>query len=409
MRQLILVGVSMLLLINSGVARSYTLGSTGFEMSGDISIVFRELDKHSTINTNTRGDDPFNSVRARTFIQKQWTDNIDLYLEFLWDVDADARIQGAYITFYNLMHESVALKVGMIPSPFGNFGHRSTYFNQNPLIGVPAMWLTQSPLAGNGSTRNSDLFPYSLASGSTVYSGGYDACWDYGMNLMLSEGMIEAQLAITLAALSNPYAATNDGYQTILNLGLHPTAGLRFGGSIAYGPWLNGGSTIYDYPPAGISAASLSSAGEDEIFVAASGSTVDVEDFMQTALGAYAEYSFDRFQFFTEFMSMTWETPYIYENEVTANSGYVEGLWGFYPSWEIAGRFDRIWYSEIAPLDDGSGSELPWAPDFNRIEIAVSWRVIREGFIRLDWQHTMFDTDQLEDVDLLALQCLFAF
>lgn len=135
-----------------------------------MSITFKEFDKHSTINTNSRGDDPFNLVRSRLFVQKAWTDNIHLYLEFLWDSGTDARVQGLYLTFSEVLDPMFTLKVGMIPSPFGNFGHRSTYFNQNPLIGVPAMWLTKT-------------------------------------------------------TLTNPYAKSNDGYQLIGNLGLHPITG----------------------------------------------------------------------------------------------------------------------------------------------------------------------------------------
>ncbi|MCB2211861.1 hypothetical protein KQI52_07095 [bacterium] len=406
------IWIPMIVLAMAGslFAKTYTLGSTGFEMSGDISIVFRELDKDTQLNTNSRGDDPYNNVRARLFFQKAWTETIDLYLEFLWDVGAPARIQGAYLTFYDLWTESLALKVGMIPSPFGNYGHRSTYFNQNALIGVPAMWLTETPLKTNGSTHNEDLFPYGPAGLGGVYAGGYDSCWDYGMNLMFQRGIVEAQLAWTLAVLSSPYAMTNDGYQGILNLGLHPITGLRFGGSVAYGPWITGSAEIHEYDPTGnYAASSVAGLTPTRSTSATYGDAVDPEEFMQTAIGGYAEYSFGLFQFFGEFMTMTWETPYIYEEELTANSAYLEGIWKFVPGWEFASRFDRTWYSEIAPLNDGTGEELPWAPDFSRFEAAVGYRIIREGFIRLDYQHTMFDSDQMEDVDLLALQFLFAF
>lgn len=383
-------------------ARSYTLGSTGFDLSGDLSVTFKELDKFSTVNTNSRGDDPFNTIRARMYAQKAWTDNIEMFVEFLWDDGAEPRIQGAYLSFYELLHESLTLKVGMLPSPFGNYGHRSTYFNQNPLLGVPALWLTKTKLATDGSTRNADLWPYGPPTQRSAYAGGYDACWDYGANLLVELGMFQGQFAVTQGALSNPYANTNDGYQFIANLGLQPLPGLRFGVSGATAPWIDGGSDLTVYQPYGSGASGV--AGLD-----AYESVGDPEDFTQTALGGWAEASFGRFQFFSEVAQFTWETPLLYEDEVDALSGYLEGRWNVVPGWYLAGRYDAARFSEVAANNDGSGGLQPWSADFNRVEAALGWRVIREGYIRLVYQGTRYEVGAREDVDILAVNWLFAF
>ncbi len=139
-------------------AGKYSLGSSGFEISGDQTITFRELDKHSKLNQNNRKDDPFNTFRTRFFITKNWKPNIGLSVEVLFD-QKNTRINGAYLTFDNVITSQFSVIAGLIPSPFGNFSHRSTYFNQNPVIGVPVMWHFHTPLLGNGSSTNESFSP----------------------------------------------------------------------------------------------------------------------------------------------------------------------------------------------------------------------------------------------------------
>jgi hypothetical protein len=385
MRRYLLLAFALLLPTLSHAGK-YSLGSTGFEFSGDLTITFKEMDKHSEINEDLRGDDPFNLARARLFFAKDFNERIRMDLELFWDTGADPRIQGAYFTFSDLLTEGLYAKVGLIPHPFGNYGHRSTYFNQNPLIGVPVMWHYFTPLSNRGNQTNYELVEYK----KPVNYGlplAYDACWDTGISVHLEKGWFEGAAAITQATLSSPYASRNDGYQGTLKLGLHPTYGLHFGGSVAYGPWIRPDETI-DLPEA-------------------------AEDYMQTALGAYAEYSFGLWQFYSEFAHLEWEMPYITEGAVDAWSAYGEARWKFLPSWYLAARYDRLQYGKIDngayndPLVSEPAEE--WGYSFNRIEAALGWRVIREGFIRLNYQGTYFDEENLDPVQILALQFEFSF
>jgi len=68
-------------------------------------------------------------------------------------------------------------------------------------------------------------------------------------------------------------------------------------------------------------------------------------------------------------------------------------------------------YDEISTTNDGSGAKENWGIDFNRIEMAVGYRIIREGYIRLNYQTTMFDSDDanIKDEEILALQFFFSF
>lgn len=378
------IAVLLFALALPAFASTYSMGPTGVEISGDLALTFRELDKHSRINTNFRQDDPFNTYRVRLFLGKAWTEEIRADIELLYDSQADARVQGAYLTFFDIFGSPVFAKVGLIPSPFGNFSHRGTYFNQNGLIGTPAMWHMHTPLSGRGHQSNSDFWPR-----SETNTGGvppmYEACWETGASLHYEEGIVEAALGLTQGTISNPPAYDNDGYQGIVKAGLHPTPGLRFGASGAYGPWIKPGAP-------------------DSVFAGS-----DLESFMQTAGGLYLEYTFGHWQFFSEGYYVDWQLPQVYEESVSLMSAYAEARWNFRPDMYLAGRYDVLTYSEIAVNDDGTGGQRPWGYDFDRVEAAIGYRIIREGYIRLNYQGTLFRSDAAEDIHMLALQFFFAF
>jgi len=229
--------------INSTIASNYSLGSSGFELSGDIALTFREFDKHSALNRNNRGDDPFNSFRSRLFLTKNWNPNIGMNVELLFD-QRTQRINGAYMTFSNILTPALSSNLGLIPSPFGNFGHRSTYFNLNPVIGVPAMWHYHTPLLQNGRSDNASFFPRKVKVGSSV-PPAYDACWPTGMTLEADLDSFEIVAAITHNTFSNPKAYDNLGYEGILKLAARPTNGLYTGVSVAYGPWIGSSDTTF--------------------------------------------------------------------------------------------------------------------------------------------------------------------
>ena len=309
-------------------AGKYSLGSTGFELSGDQTITFRELDKHSSLNRNFRGDDPFSNYRTRLFIARKWNENIKMNIEVLFDNNNKTRINGSYLTFSNLVTSNFSAKVGLIPSPFGNFSHRSTYFNQNPVIGVPAMWHYISPLSKGGGSTNESFYPRKTKNAGVP--SAYDACWPTGVSLHGDFDLFEGNIALTHNTISNPKAYLNDGYEGIITLGIKPSAGPRTGLSFAYGPWIGS-----DHEPA----------------VAIS----NKESYMQNAIGIYLEYSVGHWLFFSEVMDIEWETPHIYEGKVSLQTGYGEFRWNLIPGWYLGGRFDFMQYDDISTTNDGTG------------------------------------------------------
>jgi len=227
------------------LSNSPTLLFGQVEISGDIAVTATALDRHTPLNTNFRKDDPFNPVRLRFFARTWVTEDVGLFSELLMDNEATARMNGAYLYIRNLIKDRVDVKAGMIPSPFGNYGLRSTYFNLNPLIGVPAMWHYKAGLPASQFVTNEQFFDDrgNATSSPTSRSGtmpvGYDACWDIGAEVV---GFLpyhtELSGAVTLGTLSSPNARKNNGYQFIGKTSLSPVMGLKLGLSYATGPFI---------------------------------------------------------------------------------------------------------------------------------------------------------------------------
>jgi hypothetical protein len=362
------------------------MGGEGLKFAGDIWVTFRALDRYDSPNRNHNGDDPFNVLRVRTFLVKDWNAKTGMTIEFLWDSKAPPRVQGAYLTYKNLWGPFGA-RVGMIPSPFGNYGTRSTYFNLDPVIGVPAMWHYKTPLNGNGAMRNSQFFtgPRARARWNRGQPMAYDACWDYGMEAFWDKGIWDGSFAVTMGTLGNMAAVDNNGYQEIIRVGMHPIIGLRYGFSFATGPWLRPDSLVDDTLPKSI------------------------DDYDQNSAGYYFEYSAGYWQFFSEGMWTDWEMPFTTDEYLTNISAYLESRYNFSPGWYLAARYDLFKYSKISTTDDGLGPQKPWGYDFDRIEAAIGYRVIREGIIRLDYQGTYYREAGVDPLHLMAVQFAYAF
>ncbi len=120
------------------------------DISGQIDVV-ATTGYEAPLNRNFRRDDPFNEIRLRVFMQHWVTERIAVFGEILYDLDADVRVNGAYVVVNEIAGKPwLNSRIGMAPSLFGSFGFRGTYFNQNPLIGVPLVWHYRTTLDGGG-------------------------------------------------------------------------------------------------------------------------------------------------------------------------------------------------------------------------------------------------------------------
>lgn len=337
------------------------------------------------LNAAVRGDDPFSELRMRLYGQHWVNERVGVFTELLFDLRADARVNGAYVVIQRLGDkEWLNARVGMVPSPVGNFGMRSTYFNQNPLIGMPLLWQYRTTLDPGGRATAQELSARRVANnvGLPVM---YDACWPIVIELSGAIGRFDYAVAGSAGAVSNAIMSLREpGWQGMARLGLSPTLGFRVGASVAYGPYIGDGGRT----PA----------------LVAGGPVPDPAGHHQMLAGYDLEFARGRVQIFSEGYLNRWETPGNPDGLDVA-TGYVEGRFDVAPQLYLAGRFGGMDFGRI----DVGGRPESWDDDLWRFEGAIGYRVAREVLARVGWQRWHYTTGADPDQDVVALQLSAVF
>ena len=219
------------------------LAQAQLRVSGQADLLARSRSDTRGLNRNFRSDSPFNELRVKVFGQHWLNDRVGMFTEFLFDSEADVRVNGAYVVITELGgHEWLDFRAGLAPSLVGTFGLRSTYFNSNPVVGVPLVWQHRTTLDGSGLLTNEDLVRRK-ASDTIGLPMIYEACWNIQWELMGHQGIFEYSLGVSPGSLSNPNGARhNEGVQLLGRLGMEPAMGFRLGVSGAVGPYIGGSS-----------------------------------------------------------------------------------------------------------------------------------------------------------------------
>lgn len=358
-------------------------------ISGQVDLLASTAPDERELNTNFRGDSPFNSFQVRIFGQHWVNDRVGVFTEALLDMKADPRLSGAYLVVNDLFDQKwLSLRAGLAPSLIGSFGLRSSYYNANPLIGLPLIWQYRTTLDPSGLASNEDMLRR-RAQNSRGLPLFYDSCWNIQWELMGEVGHFEYSLGVTPGSMSNPKEAVAvDGVQWLARLGAEPVPGLRLGISGGFGPYIAGPSF------------------DDEIL--ATSFPGEAEDYDQLMLGFDLEYSRGKARLFSEGYVSTWEAPLVAQ-ELTVKGGYVEGRYDFLPEWFGAVRVGAMFFSDISAASDGSGAQAGWDDDVLRVESSLTYRMARELQIQLGWQHTDFLTGSEAAEDLLAIQLRAVF
>lgn len=357
-------------------------------ISGQVDLTAATGDTDRGVNDAFRRDNPFNPYRARLFAQHWVSDRVGIFAELLFDADAGPRLNGAYVVINELAGEPwLNARVGLAPSLIGSFGLRSTYFNSNPLAGVPLVWGYRTTLDGSGRVTVEDLLRRK-ENDSAFLPMLYDPCWNLQWELLGAVGMFEYSAGVTSGSMSNPLGALDaDGVQVLTRVGVEPQPGIRFGLSGGLGPYIGGGSRDPDlsmpsYP------------GEPT-------------DYDQRLFGFDLEVSRGRLQLLSEGYRSTWEAPLVAE-DLTATGAYVEARYDFLPRWTGAVRTGYLAFNDVTPTAPGA-APTGWDDDVARVETALTYRWSREVHLRLDWQHNDFVTGNDPSVDLLAFQLRAVF
>ena len=356
------------------------------EIAGQLDLVGIARGDTLDINTAFRGDSPFNPIRVKLFARSWITERIGVFTEVLLDIDADPRLNGAYLAVNEIGDLTwLNARLGLAPSVVGPFGMRSTYFNANPLVGVPLVWQYRTNLSSSG---NSTVASLRAATGEP--GGGspvlYDSCWMIQWELLGEVGAFEYSVALSPGALSNPVGARSvEGSMWLARVGHTPLAGLRLGLSAADGPWLSppplDGSGTPAYPE-------------------------EPSSFDQSLLGVDVEYRTGPWLVHAELHGVRWETPLISER-LDAVGGFVEARFDFSPGWYVAGRLGGLRFGEVE-TDAATGARAPWDQDVARSELAVGYRLTRQALLKLDWQRTTVGASDFEQ-NLFSAQLSTAF
>lgn len=336
------------------------------EFSGQLDLVGVARGDGPELNQGFRGDGPFNAVRLKLFARRWVTDRIGIFAELLYDVDAAARVNGAYVVVNDLMGGPwLNARLGLAPNVVGSFGQRSTYFNVNPLIGVPLVWSYRTNLGGSGTNTAAGL---TTATGEP--GGGmpilYDSCWNVQWELLGEIGRFEYSVGMTPGSMSNPIRSRAvKGSTWMARVGFAPVPSVRLGLSAAEGPYL--------------SAPTLDAAGNPPY-------AEDPSDFDQRLHGVDVAYQAGSWLVHSEAYRVVWEAPLV-SDDLEAFGGYVELRFDFLPGWYVAGRLDGLQFSDIA-TGPQAGTRAPWDQDTRRTEVALGYRLAREVLLKLDWQRT---------------------
>ena len=334
------------------------------------------------INDNNRQDNPFNSLRAKIFVNSWITDRVGVFLKFLYDDEASAsygdklRVDGGYFLFD--LHKNIGLMVGKIPIAMGSFPERS-YKETNSLIGTPLMYQYRTSITANAVPDVYGLLERrGQRAGINII---YDACWDDGLQFFSEYGKIEYKLALTRASYSSPPAKTNNGYQIAGWLGVKPRTGLRIGAGYSLSPYLAKGATGID-------------AGKK------------LEDYKTILYSLDLQYAAGYLEFFSEYIHQKFTSGDGYygsnDNDISLNGYYLEARYKLSPRIYLSSRYGSLLFSKV--YDYYSGTKVPWDYDISRLESGFGYKVSRKMVIKAVTQINSYKNSPLDKVIIYALQ-----
>ncbi len=367
----------------SVVLSSFPVVAAEVDFSFLTTLGYTTLDRASKINTNFRGDDPFNPVRITAFAESWINPRFGIFLEFLWDQgeahtgkDTRPRVNGAYAVARPWDTDALLFKIGLIPWDFGAWAPR-TYGDVNPLVGIPLMYHYLTPTSSSRLPATPDeLRRRSADRGLPIL---YDACWPLGITAFGFSGDFEYYLMLTKESPSSPSSYMSGGGNVAGRLAWNPAPAFTLGGSFSLGRYLAGNASGL---PRG----------------------TETSDVLQKIIGADVRYSRAWTEIHGEMVRSWWENPLLGQ-DMASTSGYVELKQKLSAGLFVAARYDRLVYDEFTA---GDGERFTWGNNITRLETGAGYNFARGILLKLVWQHNNYEDDG-EDVDLLNTQLVLTF
>jgi hypothetical protein len=302
-------------------------------------------------------------------------------------------VYAAYARIRPWRSRNIDIQAGRIPPTFGVFG-KHAYTTDNPVIGYPLAYQYLTSLHSDAVPETADdllrmrargwrsNFPVgdpTPGPGLPLISGFR---WDTGVQVRWKAGPVEVTSAVTQGTLSNPRLSDdNGGKQISARVAVTPAVGLVIGASGAGGAWL-----------------SRSVPGSDRS--------------RQSAFGADIEYSRDHWILRSEMVFSRWSLPIPLApsnvQSLHALGAWVEGRYRLTPRIFVAGRADRLGFSELQGTLAGSPT-LPWDAPVTRFEAGAGYYLQRNLVARATVQSNRRSGGRVTERAFVSAQLAYWF
>lgn len=317
------------------------------------------------------------------------------FASVLLDVRSDnlaaPRVYALYLRVRPSAGREIDLQAGLVPPVFGAFPRRR-YASENPLPSLPLAFQYLTSLRSDAVPARAEQLVAQRGRGWLVrYPVGSPEAgpgvalvaaerWDAGLQLRLGREPVSLALAATQGTLSDPSTRDdNGGKQLSGRLAWTPSPSLAVGLSGASGEFL--------------------SRGVQEALPAAARGT-----YRQEALGLDLQWSAGYWILRAEAVWSRWRLPAIdatrIEDPLDALGGYAEARYKLRPGLFLAGRVERLAFSEI-PSAAGLST---WDAPVTRVEAGAGWSPRRHAILKVSWQHNWRDGGRVRENDLVAGQ-----
>jgi hypothetical protein len=382
-----------------GAQEPLVLGDGRVTLGGDVSATFSCA---ATTDPGPCGDDTgfFNysdyehstvrMLRLDVNASVRATEQIALLAELRSENGSAPAPYALYLRFRPWRTQPLSIQVGRLPPTFGAFARR-TYAFDNILIGYPLGYQYLTSLRADAVPANADdllrmrgrgwLSSFML--GNTSPDRGLPLAtafrWDTGVQAHVAGARADATVAVTTGSLGNPLVGDdNDGKQIVGRVAVHPVPGLLIAASGARGAFLTRGA-VQSVPD---------SSG----------------NFVQTAIGADAEYSRDYYLLRAEAIVSDWTLPTI-DGALRAVSTSLEGRYKLWPGIYAAARVDHLGFSQL----QGTTETAEWDAPVTRVELGGSYLVRRNLQLKVAFQRNVRDGGRVPRLNLGAAQVGFWF
>jgi hypothetical protein len=210
--------------------------------------------------------------------------------------------------------------------------------------------------------------------------------WDTGAQVHGVNGILEWTGSVTTGSLSNPRVDDdNDGRQVAGRIVARPLPAIAVGSSFSRGAYLN--DNLESVLPEGR----------------------HVDEGVQQAFGADAEFSQARFLARGEVIWSTWTLPIATASDndlrLRTTSALAEARYRFYPGMYVAARGERLGFSRVAT----SFGLDTWEAPVRRFEFGGGYSIVRNVTVKASWQHDRRDGGRVRRDSLGALQVVYWF